>query len=167
MLLLLTACTDGIDNQSDSAVNVKSDKERLEEANRYLLKQEKEAIDDYIKTRGVDFIETGTGLRYRINKQGDSILIKTGDVVGMKYELRLLNGDLIYSSDNEGLKSFVVGRGGVESGLEEALLHLHKGDIAEIIIPTYLAYGLTGDGNRIPPRSTLVYNLEIIDNQIN
>ena len=105
--------------------------------------------------------ETGTGLRYRIVKQGDTALIKTKDIVSMEYEVRLLDGEVIYSSKEFGQKVFVVGRGGVESGLEEALLHLHKGDVAEIILPSHLAFGLLGDGDRIPPKSALVYKVKI------
>ena len=94
-------------------------------------------------------------------------MIKTGDIVALDYELRLLDGELVYSSKENGLKVFIVGRGGVESGLEEAVLHLHKGDEAEIIIPSHLAYGLAGDGDKIPIRSTIVYKLKVIENQSN
>ncbi|MBQ7533859.1 MAG: FKBP-type peptidyl-prolyl cis-trans isomerase [Bacteroidales bacterium] len=161
-MAILTSCADNTDTQNVNNVK-KQDRERLEEANRYLVKQEKEIINEYIHNSGNEYVETGTGLRYRIVNQGDSTIIKTGDIVVMEYQNSLINGEVVYSSDNDGLKSFVVGRGGVERGLEEAVLHLHKGDEAEVIMPSYLAYGLTGDGNKIPPRSILVYKLKIID----
>ena len=164
---VLSGCTDNTDKQNADKVDLKQERERLEEANRNLVLREKAMIDEYIKNSDKEFVETGTGLRYRIVSQGNDSLIKTGDVVTMEYEMRLLNGDLLYSSDNDGLKTFEVGHGGVESGLEEAVLYMHQGDEAEVIIPAYLAYGLIGDGNRIPPRSIIVYNLKIIDNQIN
>lgn len=166
-VIILAECTDNSGNQSDKIVNLKQEKEKLEEANRNLVKQEKEIIDNYIKNSGLEFVKTGTGLRYRIVNQGDSVFIKKGDIIAMEYEVRLLDDELIYSSDNEGLKVFQVGRGGVESGLEEAVLYLHRGDEAEIIIPSYLAHGLTGDGNRIPPHATLVYKVKVIENQTN
>lgn len=162
LMVLLASCTENTDNQSDNRANGQ-DRERLEEANRYLVKQEKEIINEYINNCGNGFVETGTGLRYRIVNQGDSVLIKTGHIVVMEYQTSLINNEIVYSSDNDGIKSFVVGRGGVERGLEEAMLHLHIGDEAEVIMPSYLAYGLTGDGNKIPPRSILVYKLKIID----
>ena len=164
IVAVLAGCTDDIDNQDDRSANWKQEKEKLEEANRYLVKQEKEIINEYINNSGNEFVETGTGLRYRIVNQGIGSIIKTADIVTIEYEEGLINGDIVYSSDNEGLKTFVVGRGGVERGLEEAVLHLHRGDEAEIIMPSYLAYGLTGDGNRIPPKSIIIYKLKIINN---
>ena len=167
VVTMFAACSDNAYNQGDKTTDIRQERAKLEEANRNLVKQEKEIIDEYITNNGLEFVKTGTGLRYRIANQGDSTLIKSGDIITMEYELRLLNGELLYSSDNGGYKVFVVGRGGVESGLEEAVLYLHKGDEAEIIIPSYLAHGLTGDGIMIPPHATLLYKVKIIDNQIN
>ena len=83
----------------------------------------------------------------------------------MEYELYSIAGDLIYSSDSEGVKSFVVGDGTVESGLDEAMSYLHRGDEARLIIPFHLGYGLHGDDRSIPEYATLVYKIKIIDNQ--
>lgn len=157
----LTSCVDNHSFDEKTSVDYDSMKENVEKANRYLVREEREMINDYISRQGLIMTETGTGLRYRIVKQGDTALIKTKDIVSMEYEVRLLDGEVIYSSKEFGQKVFVVGRGGVESGLEEALLHLHKGDVAEIILPSHLAFGLLGDGDRIPPKSALVYKVKI------
>jgi len=42
-------------------------------------------------------------------------------------------------------------------------LHLKRGDAAIIILPSHLAFGLLGDQDMIPPRSTVIYEIEIID----
>lgn len=166
IFFIMEACSDGAERvQNTGFANNKQLKDSLENLNRTLVSKEKEAINEYILNAGADFVKTGTGLCYHIINQGDSKLIQTGDIVALDYELRLLNGDLIYSSYENGRKVFVVGHGGVESGLEEAVLHLHRGDEAEIIIPSHLAYGLAGDGDRIPIRSTLVYKVKVIENQ--
>ena len=95
--------------------------------------------------------------------RGHEILIKKGDIVSLEYELGLLNGDLIYSSKKDGIKTFLVGRGGVESGLEEGIWKLRKNSVAILILPAHLAHGLLGDGNKIPARATLVYKVKVID----
>jgi FKBP-type peptidyl-prolyl cis-trans isomerase len=169
ILLLLLSCGNKQDDKYQYVDKQQSDKEdvknSLEKANRYLLVQEAEYINDYIERHKLNVIQTGTGLRYQIVSQGDGELICEGDVVTIEYEVRLLNGDLIYSSQNDGRKTFLVGRGGVESGLEEAILKLRKNSTAILILPAHLAHGLIGDGNKVPPRATLVYRLKVIDKQ--
>lgn len=161
--MLLSCDNDCQTQQSSQKVDAKQRKESVEKANRYVVIKENEAINDYIERHQMDVVETGTGLRYRIVKQGDTELIKRGDIVSMEYEVRLLTGDLLYSSKEDGPKTFLVGKGGVESGLEEAVLHLHKGDVADIIIPSHLAFGLLGDGDKIPQKAALVYKVKIFN----
>ena len=164
---LATCSCDEQPTQQSQVLTDKQKKDSIEKITRQLISQEKKAIDEYIEKSGNGFVKTGTGLRYRIVNQGDSELIKKGNMVALDYELRLLNGDLLDSSEESGKKVFVVGHGGVESGLEEAILLLHKGDVAEIVIPSRLAYGLTGDGTKIPHMAVLVYKVKVIENQEN
>jgi len=162
LLFVMNSCMNSTENnQQMSVVDKNQRKESVEKANRYVVIQENEAINDYIGRHNLYVVETGTGLRYCIVKQGDTKEIERGDVVEMEYEVSLLTGDVLYSSKEYGPKVFLVGKGGVESGLEEAMQHLHNGDVAEIIIPSHLAHGLLGDGNKVPPRATLVYKVKI------
>jgi len=140
-------------------------KNSMEKANRYLLSEEEQDIENYIARHELQMVSTGTGLRYQIVEQGSDKPIRNGQKVSIAYELRSIAGDMIYSSETEGIKTFVVGDGQVESGLEEAMLHLHEGDKAKIIIPYHLGYGLHGDDNKIPEYATLVYTIKLIDNQ--
>ena len=50
-----------------------------------------------------------------------------------------------------------------ESGLHEALKYLKVGDKAIIILPHFAAHGILGDMNKIPPLSTVVYDIEVLD----
>ena len=138
-------------------------KSSMETANRYLVNEEEEDIENYIKRHGLNMVSTGTGLRYQILKQTSNQLIEKGQKVSLEYELHSVAGDLIYSSEKDGLKVFVVGNGEVESGLDEAMTYLHRGDLAKLIIPNHLAYGLHGDENRIPEYATLVYTIKVLE----
>ena len=140
-------------------------KNSMEKANRYLSNAEEEEIENYVRRHGWDMVSTGTGLRYQIVKQGSEDLIEKGQKVLLEYQLQSIQGDMIYSSEKDGIKAFIVGEGTVESGLDEALTHLHYGDVARIIIPSHLGYGLHGDDNEIQQYETLVYTIKIIENQ--
>lgn len=164
IFMTMLSCSDA-NNKQEIVKNIDNQEldKSLEKANRYMLLQESELINDYIVRHKLEVVQTGTGLRYQIVKEGEGEYIKKGDKVTLAYELRLLSGDLIYSSENDGYKTFLVGKGGVESGLEEAILKLRKNSVAVMILPSHLAHGLLGDGDRIPPKAALVYKIKVID----
>ena len=161
-LLCLVSCEEKAPKQTKS-ISKGDMKSSMETANRYLVNEEEEDIENYIKRHGLEMISTGTGLRYQILKQNAGQRIEKGDKVALEYELHSIAGDLIYSSEKDGLKSFVVGNGEVESGLDEAMTYLHRGDLAKLIIPSHLAYGLHGDENQIPEYATLVYTIKVLE----
>lgn len=166
IVIVFLSCDRSTNSKSQQQIDKESISESLIEINRELLSQESAMIDDYVKRNNLDVIKTGTGLRYQIFENGEGEYINKGDIVTLKYDLYLLNGELLYSSNNDGYKTFRVGRGGVESGLEEVVLNLKKNSVSILIIPSYLAHGLVGDGNKIPPQAILVYKLKVIDVKI-
>ncbi|MEE4177251.1 MAG: FKBP-type peptidyl-prolyl cis-trans isomerase [Bacteroides sp.] len=138
-------------------------RETLEETNKILLESEKQEIKDFIARYGWEMQETGTGLWYQVYKAGDGEKAKEGNIALIHYSIHLLTGDLVYSSATDGAKEFKIGRGGVESGLEEGILFLREGDKARFIMPSHLAHGVPGDGVKIPSRATIVYDVELIE----
>lgn len=162
--VLIIMCSCDNKSQIDSQIiDKKILRESLIERNIELLSQESKLIDEYVKQNGYDVVRTGTGLRYHIINVGEGDFIKKGDNITLQYELRLLDGKIIYTSENNGLKTFTVGRGGVESGLEEAVLNLKKYSEAILILPSHLAFGFVGDGSRISHREVLIYKIKVID----
>lgn len=158
--LLLSACDQGIENKSDEK---ESTNESLVKTNRYLLKSENNDIENYIRRHQWEMKETGSGLRIMIYKDGSGSTAEKGQMVEINYELLLITGDVVYSSQESGPMIFRIGYGGVESGLEEAILLMKKGDKAKLVIPSHLAHGFLGDDKKIPPRSTVIYDIEIIN----
>lgn len=160
--ICLISCGDGQGSQEE--VSSPKTTESLIKTNRYLVRSENEDIQNYINRHGLKMIETGSGLRYSIDdSEGEGSKALRGQWVELNYQLSLITGDILYSSKESGPMSFKIGKGGVESGLEEAILHLRKGDKAKLIIPSHLAHGLLGDDNKIPARSTVIYDIEIVN----
>jgi FKBP-type peptidyl-prolyl cis-trans isomerase len=60
------------------------------------------------------------------------------------------------------VKEFLIGQSDVEAGLEEGIRLMRTGDRAKLILPSRLAFGLLGDGKKIPPGATLVYDIELV-----
>ena len=109
------------------------------------------------------FFTTSSGLQYRILNEG------SGDenprpesVVSVHYRGKLINGlefDSSYQRNQPA--SFPVN--GVISGWTEALQLMTVGDKWELIIPPDLGYGKKGAGNIIPPDSTLIFEVELLE----
>jgi FKBP-type peptidyl-prolyl cis-trans isomerase len=157
--LLYVSCNQNAETQSNQPK--KNIKEPLIKINKKLVRTEDERIQEFIDRYGWEMSETGSGLRYLVYHEGNGTVATTGKIAVIKYSVGLLNGDTLYTSREEGPKEFLIGKGGVESGLEEGILLLKQGDRAKFIIPSHLAFGLVGDGNKIPAKATLVYDVEL------
>lgn len=160
-IVLISCNTDSTnENYLPNKDKSKSKKESLIKVNKYLVISENKEISNYIKRHRLNVVETGSGLRYQITRQGEGEKAQKGKIATLKYKMKLITGDVIYSSDETGPKEFKIGHSDVESGLEEAILNMRVGDKAIIIIPSHLAHGLLGDNKLIPPRSTIIYEIE-------
>jgi len=145
--------------------NREENSKKLIEVNKALVRKDRLRINGYVERNYLDMKETGTGLWYSIIEKGEGAQVEKGNMVNLDYTVSLLDGKECYNSAKDGIKTFVVGQGGVESGLEEGVLLLHAGDKAKFIMPPHLSHGLTGDGNKIPGRSTIIYDVELLSIQ--
>ena len=109
-------------------------------------------------------ITTPSGLTYLITKKGTGRQLKTGDTVILNYTGTLTNGVKFDSShDRNQPFAFKLGTGQVIKGYDEGLAKLRVGDQAILVIPGNLAYGPKGIPNVIPPDSTLIFIIEVVD----
>ncbi|CAB9499190.1 FK506-binding protein 1 [Seminavis robusta] len=110
------------------------------------------------------------------NKQGAGILMRTlekghgsrfpkkGEHCQIRFEGRLENGTVIASSKHQkSALQFELGKQHVLEGLEVAVEHMCVGQKVEVTIPPLYAYGHQGFPPKIPPRSTLIFVLELVD----
>jgi len=137
-------------------------KNEMADVNRYIIQKDRERIQSYFERKGLKMKESNTGLWYCILKDGEGDLIKENEKIIYEYDCTLLDGTECYSSKELGPNEIHLGRNELPAGLNEGFKLLKPGSEAIFILPPYLAYGLIGDGKRIPPRSTLVYEIRII-----
>ena len=138
-------------------------KDHFDYAHIALGEREEKIIDQYVMRHEWRMVKTTTGLRYVVYREGSGKRPERGDVVKFNFELKLINGIFVTSSEEEGPQHVMIGHDDVVSGLHEALQYMNSGARAKVIVPSYLAYGLTGDQDRIPKGATLIYDIEIID----
>lgn len=156
VMLLFAGCQNKPDSRSASAPRTEAE---LIEINKSLITQDREQITGYLGKTSRQFTETNTGLWYSVLENGSGPTVRTGDNVSYDFESTLLNGDPCYS----GTHTIKVGYTDIGSGVTEGLQLMQKGSDYLFIVPPYLAFGLTGDGGKIPGRAILIYRIRIKD----
>jgi FKBP-type peptidyl-prolyl cis-trans isomerase len=106
-----------------------------------------------------------SGLQYVVRFPGTGEISPTlGDEVICHYDARFLDGTPFDSSYRRGAPfTFRIGVGAVIRGWEDAFLTMRKGEKRTLIIPYWLAYGEKGRPPSIPPKATLIFDVELID----
>lgn len=110
------------------------------------------------KAKDPAVMKTESGLLYRVIKPGDGTKLQPTDRVKLNYKGSLIDGTEFDSNNgvtfglNQGIK-----------GWNEGLLLMSPGAKYELYIPADLAYGIRGAGDKIPANSTLVFEVEILE----
>jgi FKBP-type peptidyl-prolyl cis-trans isomerase len=109
-----------------------------------------------------DMITTASGLKYQVLKKGaGTVSPKATDTVKVHYHGTLLDGTVFDSSVERGEPiSFPLN--GVIPGWTEGVQLMKVGDKFKFEIPPNLAYGANSPSPKIPPNSTLVFEVELL-----
>jgi FKBP-type peptidyl-prolyl cis-trans isomerase len=130
--------------------------------NRSFLVQEKDRIQKFVSEKKWPTTISGTGIHYWIYENGSGETVKFEQVAMVEYEVSLLDGTVIYKSKPGERVSVKIGHDNIESGLHEAIQLLRIGDRAKFVLPSYRAYGLTGEG-KIPMNASVIYDIFLAD----
>ncbi len=145
--------------------------EAREGVNKYFEELEAKLSAEAIE-KGKNFLEENkkkenivtlpSGLQYEVIKEGNGKKPKATDRVRCHYEGTLIDGTLFDSSIQRG-EPAVFGVNQVIAGWVEALQLMSEGSKWRLFIPSELAYGANGAGEMIPPHSTLIFEVEMIE----
>ncbi len=116
-------------------------------------------------SQSTNMITTASGLKYLVLKHGTgTVSPKATDTVTVHYVGTLLDGTVFDSSIARGQPaSFPLNQ--VIPGWTEGLQLMKVGDKFKFVIPANLAYGANSPGPTIPPNSTLVFEVELLNIQ--
>jgi FKBP-type peptidyl-prolyl cis-trans isomerase len=142
-----------------------AEKKKAEQKKENAKKAETSLLQKYLKDNKITAKPTAGGLYYIEKVKGTGPQVHAGSKVSVHYTGTLLNGKKFDSSREPGGKPYEVevGKGSVIKGWDEGLTKMCKGGKAILIVPSSMAYGAQGMGNNIPPYSTLVFDLEVVD----
>ncbi len=164
-LLIFTISFVGCRNRGDKTPKtpISEAKRKLEIVNKALVDKDRERIKAYIERHKLDGMEENkSGLFFLVWGESTGPKIKEGDIVYVSYKITLMDGTLCYQFTEDNPKEFLVGKGGVEAGLEMAVLMMQQGQKGKFILPPHLGHGLLGDNDKIPPMAILVFDVELL-----
>ncbi len=129
-----------------------------------MKKQEEIVLQQYIQDEEIIIKPEKSGLYFIETKKGKGFFPKPGSTLSVHYTGRLLNGNIFDSSYNRKKPfTFKLGAKEVIDGWDEGFSYMKKGGKAIFIIPSELAYGKEGYSTIIPPYSTLLFEVELIE----
>lgn len=130
----------------------------------------KNSDEDVLNFDEVDIVEVEgdninmEGLVVEDIETGDGAESKEGNKVTVHYKGTLTDGTQFDSSYDRGEPfSLTLGAGEVIEGWDKGLVGMKVGGKRKLTIPPELGYGEAGAGDDIPPNSTLIFEVELLE----
>ena len=150
-------------NKNDSSKPRVISQEELIGINKKLVDADMAKIRSFAKKENWNYVELDNGLIYEVLMKGEGEKASPKDQVLFSYQLLNLEKEIIYSSEDMGLRKFSVDFDEVEAGLNQIAKISNQGDSLRVLLPPHLAFGLAGDGKKVPQRSCLLYYLKLVE----
>lgn len=134
-------------------------------------KLENEKIKQMISSDTIfNFKPSNNGFWYAYTQKDTikTLTPKSSDLVTISYNVTNLSDHVIYKEQEV---TYKVDKQDFIPGLDEGIKLLKEGEEAIFIIPSYIAYGVTGDGTKIKMNQTIKSTVKLIqikqNNEIN
>ncbi|KAB1155524.1 gliding motility-associated peptidyl-prolyl isomerase GldI [Flavobacterium luteum] len=137
------------------------------ERNKKLISGEEAKIDSIIKSNpNIKYIASNKGYWYRYDTKNtqDTLRPRKGDIAHFNYEIKDLDGNIIYSELELRPQTYYVDKEQkMIIGLRHGLKLMHKNETVTFLFPSHMGYGYHGDNRRISHNQPLMYTVTLTD----
>lgn len=136
-------------------VTQRTDTSFLEESvkvNRRIIKRDEKRIKKVIrKDTANNYLISQRGFWYSFDNEvtTDTITPKKGDELIFEYNIQKLNGDMLYTKEDLGVKEYITDQEILFSGLRDGLKMMNEGETVTFLFPSHKAFGYYGDQAKI------------------
>ena len=131
----------------------------IQAINQRLIVGEDSVLEAYVQKKKLGVVKTSSGLWLKIEKNTEGEKLKDLESCKIHYRILSLADSLLL----EKTETIIIGKKQVINGIEKALLQMNKGEEATALIPWYLGYGMKGNGNEIPPYTSIIVRLHLLN----
>lgn len=131
-----------------------------------LIAGEEAVIDSVIKSNPkiqYHASKRGYWYFYDIKNTKDTLTPKRGDVAFFDYEIKDLDGNVIYSEIELKPQTYLVDKQNILIGLRDGIKLMKKNEKVTFLFPSHVGFGYRGDNDRIGPNLPIVCTVTLRD----
>ncbi len=135
--------------------------------NKKLIAGEESKIEAIMKSDSASkYIASPKGYWYKYEIKStskDSIMPKKGDVAYFDYEVKDLQGNVIYTELELRPQTYLVDKQNIMMGMRDGIKLMKKGEKVTFLFPSHMGYGYHGDNRRIGHNEPLMTTIFLRD----
>ncbi len=166
MASLLMSCADREEPRHPVSHGSGSFLKKSVEISKMVVADEEAIFDSIMKSNAErEYILSQKGYWYTIIEPShtEDYLPEVGDWVYFDSEITSVTGDSIYRKGELKTREYLVDKEEIIIGLRDGLKRLKKGEKAQFLFPSHVAYGYLGDKQRIGMNVPIIYTVTIRD----
>jgi gliding motility-associated peptidyl-prolyl isomerase len=136
------------------------------ERNKKLVASEEDQIKAIIKNNpSVEYLTSSKGYWYSYETMNelDTLTPKKGDVAFFDYEIKDIDGNIIYTQLELRPQAYYVDKQDIMIGLRDGIKLMHKNETVNFLFPSHMGYGYHGDNKKIGINQPLLCTVTLRD----
>lgn len=136
------------------------------ERNKKLVASEEDQIKAIMKNNPtVEYFTSSKGYwySYQTMNEVDTLSPKRGDIAFFDYEIKDVDGNIIYSELELGPQTYYVDKQEIMMGLRDGIKLMHKNETVNFLFPSHMGYGYHGDNKKIGVNQPLLCTVTLYD----
>jgi gliding motility-associated peptidyl-prolyl isomerase len=136
------------------------------ERNKKLVASEEDQIKAIIKSNPtIEYFTSSKGYWYSYETMNeiDTLTPKKGDVAFFDYEIKDIDGNIIYTQLELRPQAYYVDKQDIMIGLRDGIKLMHKNETVNFLFPSHMGYGYHGDNKRIGVNQPLLCTVTLRD----
>lgn len=120
-------------------------------------------VSDLERTAQTSAVTLPSGIRFVDMVGGKGASPLETDTVDVYYRATLLDGTEFETSERDGQRTRKVPVSTLLKGLREGIATMREGGKRTLVVPPALAFGPAGMPGKVPPNSTIIFEIELIE----